>query len=304
MVALLEARMRLQAAGFVSASSGSLKNALSDASARKAIQTIVRHIKARHVGVDMMDITVCGAIAPYNSLLGGKLVSLLMASPDVVAAYCERYRGASSVIASAMAGEATTRKPKLVLLGTTSLYDVSPSQYNRLTVPREALGNAPAELAYLKIGSTEGYGSHQFSLPTTRLLDKVIARTQAGRRVNSIFGEGVNPKMRKVRGALDALGLASDKLLQHGSSRLIYGIPLAVNFREILIGCEKRPKYIVPDGGASKIAAFWRKRWLVNRVMQSSILTAASRHTLAHPIGHGARVSLPKMEDIGPLFSQ
>ena len=235
-VALLEARMRLQRAGFSAPSAGCLAQALTDTDARKAVQTIVRHVKARHVGVDMMDITVCGAIAPYNAVLGGKLVSLLMASPDVINSYHQRYRKAYSVIASSMAGEATTRRPRLVLLGTTSLYGVAASQYNRLTIPREALGDASTALSFIRIGSTEGYGSHQFSVPTMQLLDKVIARTQGGRRVNSIFGEGVNPKLRKVRGALDALGLASDKLLQHGSARLIYGVPLAVNFREILLG--------------------------------------------------------------------
>src|SRR5581483_4662676 len=56
-------------------------------SLRQAVSTIVRGIKAKHVGIDVMDITVCGAIAPYNHLLGGKLVSLLMASPHVACAY-------------------------------------------------------------------------------------------------------------------------------------------------------------------------------------------------------------------------
>lgn len=305
-VALLEARMRLRHAGFTTPSASALARALTDSAARRAIKTLVRYTKARHAGVDMMDITVCGAVAPYNSVLGGKLVSLLMASPDVVAAYSSRYRNASSVIASSMAGESTRRKPNLVLLGTTSLYDVASSQYNRLVVPREALGDAPADLAFINIGSTEGYGSHQFSVPTIKLLEKVMARTQSGRRVNSIFGEGVNPKLRKVREALDSLGLESDSLLQHGSPRLIYAVPLAVNFREILLGYEKRPIYIVASGGpgTAQITAFWRRRWLAKRICQPAVLSATSGHSLAYPITHGARVRLPVVEEDGPLFQR
>lgn len=300
---LLEVRMMLQRAGFVSPSAANLVITLSNRSGRRAIETLVRFVKARHVGVDMLDLTVCGAIAPYNAVLGGKLVSLLMASPEVINAYNKRYRAAASVIASAMAGKAIRRRPNLVLLGTTSLYDVAPSQYNRLSVPSDALGG-PQTLSFVRIGSTEGYGSYQFSGPTTRLLEKVTARTQSGRRVNSIFGEGVNPKMRKVRGALDALGLDSDGLLKHGSPRLIFMIPLAVNFREILLGHAKRPEYIVPldAAGAKMIANYWRRRWLANRIRQPLVLAAVSAHPLVHPIRHGARVQLMPVEDPGPLF--
>jgi hypothetical protein len=303
-VALLEARLQLREAGFTVPSSSALTKALTHRAARKAIKTLVRYTKARHAGVDMMDITVCGAIAPYNAVLGGKLVSLLMASPDVIAAYGDRYRHACSVIASSMAGKAATRKPNLVLLGTTSLYDVASSQYNRLVVPRQALGDAPAGLEFMNIGSTEGYGSHQFSVPTMKLLERVTARTQSGRRVNSIFGEGVNPKLRKVREALDTLGLKSDGLLQHGSPRIIYAVPLATNFREILLGYERRPNYILPPAGTGTelITAYWRRRWLSRRISQPAVLTAISGHTLAHPIMHGARVRLPLVDDDGPLF--
>ena len=37
--------------------------------------------KKTKIGSSMMDIIVCGAIPPYSEMLGGKLVSMLMASP-------------------------------------------------------------------------------------------------------------------------------------------------------------------------------------------------------------------------------
>lgn len=112
--------------------------------------------------------------------------------------------------------------------------------------------------------------------------------------MNSIFGEGVNPKLRKVRAALDAIGLPSDLLLQHGSPRIVYGIALAANFREILLGLQSRPTYLVPNrrDASSRIIDFWQTRWLMKRVQSEDVLRAIATHSLTAPVQHGARVSL------------
>ncbi len=34
------------------------------------------HKKTKHIGSSMMELNVCGAIPPYNEILGGKLVAL------------------------------------------------------------------------------------------------------------------------------------------------------------------------------------------------------------------------------------
>ncbi|HEV2716460.1 MAG TPA: Druantia anti-phage system protein DruA, partial [Terriglobales bacterium] len=169
---LLEARVALLDAGFVKATAPALRQALKSARARKAVRFVLRYVKSAHVGVDMMDITVCGAVAPYNAILGGKLVSLMMASPAVTAACQRKYSRASSVIASSMAGQAVRRKPRIVLLGTTSLYDVAPSQYNRLRVPAELAGGLPGEeLQFIQLGKTVGFGSYHFSRDTMAALE-------------------------------------------------------------------------------------------------------------------------------------
>jgi hypothetical protein len=305
---LLEARRRLIAAGFTKPTAGDLRRALGNSASHRAIRTVIRAVKATHVGVDMMDITVCGAVPPYNVLLGGKLVSLLMASPEVVGAYEKRYKSAVSVIASSMAGRPITRRPRLVLLGTTSLYDVAPSQYNRVRMPvRLVGGKGPGELAYLPLGKTVGFGSYHFSRETMATLDLILARRRAGRPVNSIFGEGVNPKLRKVRAALDLLGMPSDALLQHRSQRVIYAVPLATNFREVLMGLAQRPKYVLGRGGSATeaVVAYWRDRWLTGRIERQETVAVIESHTLTYPVRHGARVVLPPLpaED-GPLFAE
>src|ERR1700722_13004181 len=195
----------------------------------------------------MEDIAVCGAIAPYNALLGGKLVSMLLTSPEVVIAYRERYRASRSVIASSMAGRPIVRPSDLVLLCTTSLYGAGSSQYNRLRMKCEAVGGRAGELIqYEELGRTAGYGTIQFGAETIDALESFLAQSAHGQRVNSIFGEGVSPRFRKVRDGLDALELPSDRLLNHGSPRVVYGVTLARNFREFLLGKSTKPDFLLP----------------------------------------------------------
>jgi hypothetical protein len=268
---------------------------------RNSVAQLLRIIKAERVGICMMDITVCGAIAPYNALLGGKLVSALMCSPEVTQYYARRYGQQQSVIASSMAGKGVIRHPSLVLLGTTSLYGTGASQYNRIKIPIADLGgHHDGLLEYKKLGFSVGYGSFHFSNETVGVIDTLLARTNGGRKVNSIFGEGVNPLMRKIREGLDAIGLPSDQLLQHGNRRIVYGISLARNFRQVLLGLQRRPQFLLPQQrpkqSTAHISAYWRRRWLDARVRRPGLLATVATHTLDYPIHHGAQVPLPLAE--------
>jgi hypothetical protein len=260
---------------------------------QRAASTIVRGIKAKHVGIDVMDITVCGAIAPYNHLLGGKLISLLMASPQVARSYEARYKEAASVIASSMAGRPVVRRPSLVLLGTTSLYGTGASQYNRLRMPVQTARGA-RHIEFVELGKTAGYGSFHFSTATMSALESVLRRGRRGRPVNSIFGEGVNPKLRKLRSGFDSVGLPAELLLKHGSPRLVYGIPLADNFRHVLLGIAKRPDWIVSrePSATQSIIDYWVRRWLARRVARTAAIDAVQCETLTHPVRHAAKVRI------------
>lgn len=55
-----------------------------------AIRTALVAQKTKHIGSSMMELNVCGAIPPYNEVLGGKLVALLAISPQVVYDYKEQ----------------------------------------------------------------------------------------------------------------------------------------------------------------------------------------------------------------------
>ena len=258
------------------------------------IRRVLKKAKADRVGIAVADITVCGAVQPYNALLGGKLVAMMAASPEVVVQYRRRYAGAESEIASSVAGRSIVRPPKLVLLGTTSLYGAGSSQYNRIKIPAERLGGAQEDVIHYKeVGRSEAFGTSQFSDETLDALVDLIQQSNE-QRVNSIFGEGVSPKLRKVRQALDLLNLPSEQLLRHHRRRVIYAVSLIHNLGDHLIGLAKKPNYIVSLDDAitatAAIGAWWRERWLRNRVISDEVLDEVVRHTCVHPITHGARV--------------
>jgi hypothetical protein len=117
-----------------------LQRCLETVTGRRAIASVLRRAKAEAVGTEIADLTVCGALPPYNAILGGKLVAMLAVSPAIVRAYHERYGDSPSEIASALAGRPIKRRSQLAFVGTTSLYGSGSSQYNRLRIPAAVLG--------------------------------------------------------------------------------------------------------------------------------------------------------------------
>lgn len=273
----------------------------------EAIRKIVRKAKGDRIGIAVADITVCGAVQPYNAILGGKLVAMLATSPEVILEYRRRYASAESEIASSMAGRSIVRTPNLVLLGTTSLYEGGSSQYNRIKIPCDRLDGSPGDaIRYQDLGHSEAFGTSQYSEETVDALADVAQQSTNGQRVNSIFGEGVSPKLRKVRQGLHLSGLPSDLLLRHHRRRVVYGVSLVRKVREYLLGLDQEPDYLVPiangPAATARIAEFWRERWLRNRIGADEVLAEVERHTLVRPIRHGARVVVPLRSEQRLLF--
>jgi hypothetical protein len=266
-----------------------------------AIRKILKKAKADQVGIAVADISVCGAIQPYNAILGGKLVAMLSASPQIVKEYARRYAGAESEIASSMAGRPIVRKPNLVLLGTTSLYGVGSSQYNRIKIPCERIGGQPGQvLQYEELGYSEAFGTSQYSDETIDALTTLVHQRADGQRVNSIFGEGVSPKLRKVRAGIELLNFPAELLLRHYRRRTVYGVSLVRNLSDYLLGLDRKPIFLFRlDNDAEstiEVAEWWRERWLRGRINSEAVLDEVARHSLVRPIRHGARVPLPASE--------
>lgn len=292
---LLQARMALLPHFRTGPSREGLRSALEDPAARRALSGIVRRAKGDAVGTEIADLTVCGAVAPYNELLGGKLVAMLAVSPTVVRAYHDRYGDYASQIASSMAGRPIRRRNNLVFVGTTSLYGVHSSQYNRLSLPPDLLGGSTG-LRYQKLGRSRSFGTSHLSDATVRSLVTLAEQTHNGVRVNSIFGEGVNPKLRKVREGLDLLGWPADELLRHRRQRILYGVSLVDNLLPYLLGMDEIPHYRFDcrrRDDVESIVSWWQTRWMARRAGSPTALERLQLHTLARPVKHGARVKLP-----------
>ena len=275
---------------------------LRDRTGQVALTKLIRKAKAERVGTVIADLTVCGSVPPYSDLVGGKLVAMLVASPEVVAEYRRRYRSTPSIIASSMAGRAVVRPSDLAYISTTSLYGRRPNQYDRISIPAASLpGGSSGELRYQYLKKTKGLGTFQFGPDTVEAMSMVLAQSSRGQRVNSIFGEGTNPRLRKIRDALDELGLPSSTLLDHGAPpRLVYGIRLIENLTDYLLGIDEKPKYIVPlthDRAVTEaISQWWFERWCKPRLTED-VLSRVETHTLAYPVKHGAAVVLPTTHD-------
>lgn len=265
---LLESKLAFQSVKGTTAEE-KLRSLLSNDSGRKAITRSLLANRKCKIGSNMMEIIVCGAVPPYNELLGGKLVSMLACSPIVIKGYTERYQNQVSEIASRMKGERVIRDSRLAFLGTTSLYSSGSSQYNRIRVPFKDGFN----LEFRKMGITEGFGTVYFSSETTTALSSMLEIIDGGKRINHVFGEGTSPRLRLINRGLTLLGIKAASFLKHYSPRIVYSIELATNTNEFLLGFTDELHYNFHvdneeeiSNRTQEIIDYWYERWLKTRL--------------------------------------
>lgn len=240
---------------------------------QRALDIALAEFRKAGLSSEVSDVSICGAVHPYNELLGGKLVAMMLTSRELRDAYARRYGGQISVIASQMAGRAIVKPANLRILTTTSLYGVGSSQYNRLVLRKKDHPDLPFDLIWGTIGKslTGGFGTLHLGNETAHALRSMAFARHDSRRVNNRFGEGTSPRLRQIREGLDALGLKSDQILHHATPRIFYGCELNPGARKSLVGLgsadDQAPSAVV-------VAAAWRTRWLSGRVRRDETLTA------------------------------
>lgn len=247
-----------------------IRTGLNNNTGRRAIKTALKEIKKERVGAGMMNIMVCGAIPPYNHILGGKLVAMALTGPKVINMYQDKYGDYQSEIASSMKGEAVSKPNELVFLDTTGLFEIGSAQYDRIRVPTDN-----GQIEYDQIGYTEGYGSIQFGPETRKRISQVTQLEEGRKVVRGRFGEGVSPRIRKIRRGLKNCGLETN-LLKHESRRIVYGIDLAENSQDYLLGIDDSPEYYWkfdnPQEEQKSIYQYWIDRWASMRVQKQDVL--------------------------------
>lgn len=276
-----------------------------------AIRSALVAQKTQHIGSSLMELNVCGAIPPYNEILGGKLVALLATSPQVIHDYKERYSNRASMIASRLKGEDVFRPADLVYVGTTSLYYVGSSQYNRLKIPGSVFGSE-YDVVWKKLGMTIGFGTMHISKATTLSLTE--ATSDGFNRINHVFGEGASPKMRlltmSIRELLESTNEDSKDFSKHAMSRIVYGACLATNTLDYLMGKDTAPKYYTDvaqyQEGTRKIIDYWTTRWLASRLNYTPIFDRLrnfdkSSFLVGNQINDGEAWTFKKLKEVSHM---
>ncbi len=223
----------------------------------RAVGAAMEERRVRVLAAQVAEVTVCGAVPPYNTLLGGKLASLAALSRDAAAVWQGAYGGMVSEITSKMAGREVRRPAELLALSTTGFYGVGNSQYNRAVIQVGA-----DRVGWRHAGITAGHGTLHLSAAAVELAEALLLFKERGRLVSAQFGEGPSERLRKLRDAMAAAGLPAAEILQHGSPRAIFVANLGAS-----------PPYRSRDAGwaargppMAEVAAWWRARWLDGRL--------------------------------------
>ena len=212
---------------------------------------------------NLLDAFVLGAVPPYSTLLAGKLVAALVASREVNERFAEKYAGRVGIISQ------KRRVARLVMVTTTSALGRS-SVYNRLKIN--------GSLLFHPIGFTQGFGHFHIPENIFDLMVKVLKKAKHPyadpKKKGYRFGGGPNWRFRVIRATVGRLGL-SHLMLQHGIGREVYGIPLAENWREFLMGSEKQAKLNLFT--VNEISDFCLSRWIIPRVHRNGLNTHFKR---------------------------
>lgn len=201
--------------------------------------------------VNIMDAYVLGAVPPYNTLLGGKLVASLVRTRNVYDDFTRAYGNTKGIISG------KHKKARLLAVTTSSSLGRS-SLYNRLKLDG---------IEYFKpIGFTGGWG--HFHIPDDLFSDLRAYLRDIGHSYADLhrFGQGPNWRLRTTRAALGSLGFRED-MLKHGVQREVFICELANNALSLLATGKGRPN-LSSLKSAQEVADLALQRWIVPRALR------------------------------------
>jgi hypothetical protein len=193
-----------------------------------------------------MDAYIIGAMPPYNLLLGGKLISYLLASNEIRNIFKQKYITQVTATAKRTVSD-------LACIFTTSLFGKS-SQYNKLYFRDDQL--------YIPIGETKGYGTFHLSQETFNAMIELLASQNV--IINNRIEDGPCWRMRVIKTAAELIDYNPKTILNHSFKRYIYAVPLAKNFKRFLNG--EDPELCYYDYPENELIAYWKERWYKKRM--------------------------------------
>ena len=186
-----------------------------------------------------------GAVPPYNGVLGGKLVAMLMASDTLRKDFRRKYFKKTTVL------QKRELPANLLFITTTGAFGKS-SLYTRLKFGEEWLASF--------IGYSNGSGS--FHVPDAIYEQMLVALDRSGVNVKRGYGSGPSRKMRLIREGMDALGYQNG--IFHGVKRAIYLFRFARNLDRLIAGTARRPLW--HHRQENDLTDFWKNRWILPRI--------------------------------------
>jgi len=228
--------------------------------------------------VNLMDAYVLGAIAPYNTLLGGKLVACMVRTRDIYDDFQKEYGDTTGIISG------KEKKAKLLAVMTTSSLGRS-SIYNRLKL---------GDTQYFKpIGYTSGWG--HFHIPDKLFTDlreylRLIEHPYADKHR---FGEGPNWRLRTTRAALESIGFRED-VLKHGIKREVFLCEFASNSLKMLKAGKGRP-YLRKLLSAEDVAQLALERWVRPRAQRRPQYQSWTAEDLQLLLTNNVKIDPPKL---------
>ncbi len=188
-----------------------------------------------------------GALPPYNSVLGGKLVAMLLTSNNIRLAFAKKYKDRTTILKRIQIPN------RLLFVTTSGAYGKSPV-YNRLRFYDDPVARF--------VGFSHGMGSFHIPNHLYENLLKYLASLKYD--VRRGYGNGPSRKLRLIQKAMKLLGFKNGA--KHSIKRGVYLFPLANNLHEIISSNEHPLWY---DRPISKLTQFWKERWSLPRLEQN-----------------------------------
>ncbi len=138
---------------------------------------------------------------------------------------------------------------------------------------------------HCKLGGFEFFGHFHLSGEAFELMRLYLEQQEHPYASGHRFGMGPNWRFRVVRAALEEIGLSGDSVLRHGIEREVYAMPLATNWKGILLGRGKKARPCVLP--AAEIAEFCLQRWIIPRSERDKRYTRFARCSIMHHLLNG-----------------
>lgn len=217
-----------------------------------------------------VELTICGALPPFGSLLVGKLIAG-MATHPLVRSFVDRDFG---IITKSIFD--TEKLQKLIsnngvlIVTTKGLYPGHSSQYNGVQFKTVSGKNAKL----MKLGDTIGQTASHISDRTMKLSVSVLQ--EYGRQsVSKVYGAGGAKRQRTIEAGIKSLGLPPE-LCHARVSRPVYGLSMVSNLEEIILFNERPEWLISPYLRGENQELFmknsylvWANRWLDKAVKRA-----------------------------------